>query len=141
MKPCWWCLHGLHSLLLSRPSTPSPINPSRNLPATQPLEMADRTTPSYDRRRSRSPRRRDSSRLDSYRTRSPQRHHHRRKHNSTSNPTPAILPFNSRELSKRDYDIFKPMFALYLDIQKGKVLDELEEHEVRGRWKSFLGKW
>jgi hypothetical protein len=33
------------------------------------------------------------------------------------------------------------MFTLYLDIQKGKVLDELEETEVRGRWKSFLGKW
>jgi hypothetical protein len=33
------------------------------------------------------------------------------------------------------------MFALYLDIQKGMVLDELDEHEVRGRWKSFLGKW
>src|SRR5277367_4995594 len=103
--------------------------------------MADRPPPSYDRRRSRSPRRRDSSRLDSYRTRSPPRHHHRRKYNHTDNIAPAVIPFNSRELSKRDYATFKPMFALYLDIQKGKVLDELDEHEVRGRWKSFLGKW
>jgi hypothetical protein len=52
-----------------------------------------------------------------------------------------VLPFNSRELKKRDYEAFEPLFALYLDIQKGKVLDELDEHEVRGRWKSFVGKW
>ena len=33
------------------------------------------------------------------------------------------------------------MFALYLDIQKGKVLEDMDEVEARGRWKSFLGKW
>jgi hypothetical protein len=33
------------------------------------------------------------------------------------------------------------MFALYLDIQKGKVIDDLDEAEVKGRWKSFIGKW
>jgi hypothetical protein len=33
------------------------------------------------------------------------------------------------------------MFALYLDIQKGKILEELDETEAKGRWKSFLGKW
>jgi hypothetical protein len=33
------------------------------------------------------------------------------------------------------------MFALYLDIQKGKILEDLEEKEVQGRWKSFIGKW
>ncbi|OAF62588.1 hypothetical protein VC83_01085 [Pseudogymnoascus destructans] len=33
------------------------------------------------------------------------------------------------------------MFALYLDIQKGKILDDLDETEARGRWKSFIGKW
>ena len=33
------------------------------------------------------------------------------------------------------------MFELYLDIQKQKVLDELAEGEVKGRWKSFVGKW
>ncbi|KAK5019260.1 hypothetical protein LTR16_000376 [Cryomyces antarcticus] len=30
------------------------------------------------------------------------------------------------------------MFALYLDIQKQKVLDDLSEEEVKGRWKSFV---
>ena len=33
------------------------------------------------------------------------------------------------------------MFELYLDIQKQKVLDELPNVEVMGRWKSFVGKW
>ncbi len=33
------------------------------------------------------------------------------------------------------------MFELYLDIQKQKVLDELPDVEVMGRWKSFVGKW
>lgn len=32
------------------------------------------------------------------------------------------------------------MFELYLDIQKQKVLDELSDDEVKGRWKSFVGK-
>lgn len=33
------------------------------------------------------------------------------------------------------------MFELYLDIQKQKVLEELPDDEVKGRWKSFVGKW
>jgi len=33
------------------------------------------------------------------------------------------------------------MFSLYLDIQKGKVLEDMEEKEAKGRWKSFVGKW
>lgn len=33
------------------------------------------------------------------------------------------------------------MFALYLDIQKGKELEDMEEREIGGRWKSFIGKW
>lgn len=36
---------------------------------------------------------------------------------------------------------FKPMFALYLDIQKQKILEDLDEVEAKGRWKSFIGKW
>jgi len=33
------------------------------------------------------------------------------------------------------------MFALYLDIQKQLDIDTLTENEVKGRWKSFVGKW
>ncbi|KAL8692832.1 MAG: hypothetical protein Q9218_002215 [Villophora microphyllina] len=33
------------------------------------------------------------------------------------------------------------MFGLYLDIQKQLVLEELEEKEVKGRWRRFIGRW
>jgi len=33
------------------------------------------------------------------------------------------------------------MFALYLDIQKQILLEDLDEREAKGRWKSFVGKW
>jgi hypothetical protein len=87
------------------------------------------------RSRSRSPQRHDSHTL---RIRSPRRHHHK-KHS----PETVIkdLPYNSRALTKRDYGTFKPLFQSYLDIQKGKILDDLDEIEVKGRWKSFIGKW
>ncbi|CAG8955987.1 hypothetical protein HYFRA_00008843 [Hymenoscyphus fraxineus] len=84
--------------------------------------------------RSQSPRRHHSS---SHRPRSPHRHHHRKR-----DAVPAKeLPFNTRPLTKRDFKNFRPMFALYLDIQKGKILEEMDEVETQGRWKSFIGKW
>ncbi|KAL3420777.1 RNA helicase-like protein [Phlyctema vagabunda] len=88
----------------------------------------------HPRSRSKSPRRHRSS---PHRRRSP--HKHRRHHAPKATQDP--LPYNSRSLTKRDYAAFKPMFALYLDIQKNKILEELEDSEVKGRWKSFLGKW
>jgi len=33
------------------------------------------------------------------------------------------------------------MFGLYLDIQKQLDIDELDETEVRGRWKRFVARW
>lgn len=33
------------------------------------------------------------------------------------------------------------MFAMYLDIQKGILIEDLPEEEVKGRWKSFIRKW
>ncbi|RDW86408.1 uncharacterized protein DSM5745_03050 [Aspergillus mulundensis] len=51
------------------------------------------------------------------------------------------LPFKARELRKRDLEIYEPMFAMYLDIQKGKLLEDMAEDELKGRWKSFVGKW
>ncbi|TVY33280.1 Uncharacterized protein LSUB1_G005868 [Lachnellula subtilissima] len=87
--------------------------------------------------RSRSPRRHHTH---SHRTRSPHRHHHKRKRSPEAPPVKE-LPYNTRPLTKRDYGAFKPMFALYLDIQKSKILEELDEKEAQGRWKSFIGKW
>ena len=93
---------------------------------------------SSHRSRSRSPRIRQP---EARRVRSPHRHHHKRKHEAVEDATTMVLPYNSRLLTKRDYAVFKPMFALYLDIQKGKILQDLDEIEVKGRWKSFIGKW
>ncbi|KAH6707664.1 hypothetical protein BKA61DRAFT_738971 [Leptodontidium sp. MPI-SDFR-AT-0119] len=103
------------------------------------MDDTNRTHRGSDRtrdERSRSPRRQHSH---SHRARSPHRQHHKRKH--SPDKVPKTLPFNSRELRKRDYDAFKPMFATYLDIQKQKILEDMDHTEVRGRWKSFMGKW
>lgn len=51
------------------------------------------------------------------------------------------MPFSARRIGKADYAIFEPVFAHYLDLQKQKDLWAMEEREVRGRWKSFAGKW
>ncbi|KAM3065120.1 hypothetical protein ACMFMG_006120 [Clarireedia jacksonii] len=89
--------------------------------------------------RSRSPRRHHSH-SHSYRKRSPHSKHHRSK-GANDSIAPHSLPFNSPQLTKHDYDFYKPMFALYLDMQKGIFLDELGDTEIKGRWKSFIGKW
>lgn len=52
-----------------------------------------------------------------------------------------ILPYQARELSRRDLEVYEPMFGMYLDIQKGKFIEDLSEDEVKGRWKSFVQKW
>ena len=51
------------------------------------------------------------------------------------------LPFNARSLSRHDLSAFKQLFGTYLDIQKNLDIEDLEEDEVKGRWKSFIGKW
>lgn len=90
--------------------------------------------------RSRSPRPHpdSSSRLQKRRQRSPLAHHHGRKRDK---PVQAVLPNNARNLVKGDFAVFRPLLALYLDIQKGKDIDTMTEREVKGRWKSFFCKW
>ncbi|KAK4542166.1 hypothetical protein LTR36_007013 [Oleoguttula mirabilis] len=57
-------------------------------------------------------------------------------------PTTKVrLPLHAHHLHKQDFDSYRAVFADYLDIQKQLDLDELSEDEVKGRWKSFLGKW
>lgn len=77
------------------------------------------------------------------RSQSAERHGHRsHKRRSHSPPAkPVRLPLNARPLSKHDLSEYRATFALYLDIQKNIDLDELEADEVKGRWKSFMGKW
>ncbi|KAI1091060.1 hypothetical protein F5B19DRAFT_460181 [Rostrohypoxylon terebratum] len=69
-------------------------------------------------------------------------HHHRHRHTSTpSNHTPDELPFGARPLFRSDLDAFHPLFAQYLEAQKNKDVTTMDEREIRGRWKSFIGKW
>ncbi|KAF2226315.1 hypothetical protein BDZ85DRAFT_48686 [Elsinoe ampelina] len=51
------------------------------------------------------------------------------------------LPYNARHLTKHDLTKYRALFGLYLDTQKQLSIDKLDEHEIKGRWKSFTGKW
>lgn len=97
-----------------------------------------------ERKRSRSPYAHDRDEVKRRRSRSPHRskssHHHSHHHHRSQEP-PAKLPFKQPPLDKRDFEQYQAIFADYLDIQKQLNIDELSEHEVKGRWKSFLGKW
>ena len=117
------------------------------LPAASKLELAfsiDMTIPdaAKSRSRSRSPYSHGSShqkihRRHRSRSRSP-------RHATSHSPKPVPfkpLPYGARELSRYDLTRYNSLFALYLDVQKRIVLEDLNEKEVRGRWKSFAGKW
>ncbi|KAK9600855.1 hypothetical protein V6Z92_000921 [Aspergillus fumigatus] len=67
--------------------------------------------------------------------------HDRDRHSQSASSAPAVLSFKARELSKRDLTYYAPMFAMYLDIQKGLIMEDLSEEEIKGRWKSFIRKW
>ncbi|RSL62495.1 hypothetical protein CEP54_005720 [Fusarium duplospermum] len=92
------------------------------------------------RSRSRSPAHKraktSSSRHERHST-EPSGHRHRHREHRA----PVTLPFDARQLSKGDLGAFRPLFADYLDLQKQKDIEEMDEREVRGRWKSFIGKW
>lgn len=66
------------------------------------------------------------------------RHRHSR---SASTQNATILPFGAPQLVKHQLNEYRALFASYLDIQKQLEIDELDESEVKGRWKSFVGKW
>lgn len=81
---------------------------------------------------------------DAHHSRRRRRPHHR-SHRATKPPRPdhpPQLPCDARQLSRSaDFDAFRPLFARYLDIQKQIDITLLDEREIRGRWKSFVGKW
>ncbi|KAF1365440.1 hypothetical protein EJ07DRAFT_171364 [Lizonia empirigonia] len=89
-------------------------------------------------RRSRSPRR-DEEKHSHERQRAERSHRSHRSRSPTAKPVKLL--YQARPLSKHDFDAYKPLFQSYLDIQKHIQLDELEEREARGRWKSFVSKW
>lgn len=92
------------------------------------------TMNSYIPRRSREER--------SHRSKSPDGHSHKRKRSTSPRKVAKVaLPSRAQPLHKDDYQEYRPLFALYLDVQKSLDFDELTDHEARGRWKSFMKKW
>ncbi|KAF2167129.1 hypothetical protein M409DRAFT_22561 [Zasmidium cellare ATCC 36951] len=91
-------------------------------------------------KRSRSPYTRDREDVNRNRSRSPhrKRHHHHKHHDRTVKTN---LPYKRAQLKKDDFTEYKALFAEYLDVQKSIDIDSISEHEAKGRWKSFLGKW
>ncbi|CAH0052861.1 unnamed protein product [Clonostachys solani] len=78
----------------------------------------------------------------SRRHRSPRRGERRdRSQRAAAAVGPVTLPFSARQLTKADMAAFMPLFADFLSLQKQIEVGDLDEREVRGRWKSFMGKW
>ncbi|PHH73349.1 hypothetical protein CDD82_5527 [Ophiocordyceps australis] len=66
---------------------------------------------------------------------------HRRRRQHRREATGVELPFGVRQLSKKDFETFGPLFTHYLAVQKQKQVQGMDERELRGRWKSFVGRW
>ncbi|KAL6875033.1 hypothetical protein J3F83DRAFT_539051 [Trichoderma novae-zelandiae] len=96
---------------------------------------------SSDRRKraSSEDRERDREREHKKRRSAEGRHHHAS--SRTEKPVAAELPYGARHLSKDDLKAFEPLFGEYLSLQKQRDIGDMDEREVRGRWKSFVGKW
>ncbi|PGG98498.1 hypothetical protein GX51_06763 [Blastomyces parvus] len=117
---------------------------SRSLSRSQPLSASHSPAAQHSRRRDQHHRHRRPSDDRDARSRSPEgrnRKHSRREQERRTVAAPVTLPFDARPLSKHDLRLLEPMFALYLDIQKNIDIADLDEREVKGRWKSFMGKW
>ncbi|KAJ5950687.1 uncharacterized protein N7479_009100 [Penicillium vulpinum] len=130
---------------------PSPTRSSHRAtsPSAQSSSRHHRSRHSHSHRhrpressRSRSPHRSDRHRSDRHHRHSEDkdRVRHERRHRDAP-AKPVVLPYQARELSGRDLKVYEPMFGMYLDIQKGKYIEDLSEDEVKGRWKSFTQKW
>lgn len=102
----------------------------RDRESTRASDDRKRSHPRDLREQDRGPKRR--------RSRSPRHGHHSRDREKAKLNK---LPFGCRHLHKHDFESHKALFAEYLDLQKGLDLDDLDDHEAKGRWKSFLNKW
>ncbi|KAL2369118.1 hypothetical protein BDBG_06367 [Blastomyces gilchristii SLH14081] len=117
---------------------------SRSLSRSRPVYSSHSPPPQHSRRRDHHRRHRRASDDRDARSRSPERRnrkHSRREQERRAVAAPVTLPFDARPLSKHDLQLLEPMFALYLDIQKNIDITDLDKREVKGRWKSFMGKW
>ncbi|PNS20755.1 hypothetical protein CAC42_2686 [Sphaceloma murrayae] len=70
-----------------------------------------------------------------------ERPHKRRRTETDNSGHGRNLPFGAGTISKHDLKNYMGLFGLYLDLQKQIYIEDLDEQELKGRWKSFLGKW
>lgn len=105
---------------------------------------------SSDRKRSRSPHHHRDYHIKRHcrsLSRSPHREHPRRRHRDHGHhgesrvKEQVALPYQQHLLEKRDLERNTALLAEYLDVQKSIDMHQLSRDEVKGRWKSFLGKW
>ncbi|KAF3916754.1 hypothetical protein ABW20_dc0107436 [Dactylellina cionopaga] len=82
-----------------------------------------------------------SSRHRRDRDREPDRHRHRRSP-SPKSTAPVLLPSNAKPLDI-DASLLShfALFAKYLDVQKSVNVMDLDDREMRSRFKRFVGRW
>ncbi|KAG6039543.1 hypothetical protein E4U41_002471 [Claviceps citrina] len=143
-KPHGKDARGRHTRTRSRSPRPPTYSHRHGSSTTTTTTRHGRSASPDSRSRSRRPHDHDHDHdHDQHHRRRHHHHHHRSK--SRERPSGAAaavsLPFSARRLGKSDYRSFEPLFAHYLDLQKQRDLGCMDEREVRGRWKSFAGKW
>lgn len=98
-------------------------------------DRRSRSPRSSDKRDHDRDRRRDhESKSSSRRDKSPRKHREEPK-------VAEALPFGARHLTKYDLPNFEAFLGHYLDIQKQRYIEDMDDTEVKGRWKSFIKKW
>lgn len=96
---------------------------------------------SAERKRRASPGLRERER-EPKRLRSPDGHHGSSSRAGKQTGRAAVeLPYGARQLSKDDLKGFEALFGEYLNLQKQRYIEDMDDREIRGRWKSFMGKW
>ncbi len=90
--------------------------------------------PTHSRSRSRSPRTYKRRRAEKTDERESRTEHRRR--------APKTLPHGARHIAHSNgVGPFEPLFAHYLNEEKGLKLADLDEDEARHRWKRFVARW
>ncbi|KAM0418021.1 hypothetical protein ACHAPD_004371 [Fusarium lateritium] len=61
----------------------------------------------------------------------------------TAHPTNIGIMQVVEQKSQSDFHLtaFEPLLGEYLSVQKQKDMTQMDDREVKGRWKSFIGKW
>ncbi|KAK6534521.1 hypothetical protein TWF281_005836 [Arthrobotrys megalospora] len=96
----------------------------------------------YHHRRSRSRSPTSRHHTDDSSSRRHHRHDRPRRSPSPKQSAPVLLPSNSKPLdTQSSLPVYFALFAKYLDIQKSVNVMDIDERELRSRFKRFVGRW